>query len=113
MKADDCIFCAIAAKKSPADYVFEDEVAVAFYDINPKAPVHVLLIPRQHITSLNEVDDSQSEVLGKLIVRAKTIAEKLGIDKSGYRVIINTGPDSGMVVHHLHIHIIGGRPLEV
>lgn len=113
MRVDDCIFCAIAAKKSPADYVFEDDTAVAFYDINPKAPVHVLLIPRQHVSSLNDVNDGLSEVLGKLLVRAKIVAEKLGIDKSGYRVIINTGPDSGMVVHHLHVHIMGGRPLEV
>lgn len=108
----ECIFCAIAAKKSPADYVFEDEVAVGFFDINPKAPTHVLLIPRRHVVSLNHAAEEHSQLLGQLLLRARLIAEKLGIDKSGYRVLLNTGPDSGMIVHHLHLHILGGKKLS-
>lgn len=106
----DCLFCRIASGEVPAGLVAETEDAVAFRDISPKAPLHVLVIPRRHIASLNEADDAQ--LLGRLLALAANVARDEGIAESGYRIIINTRADGGQTVDHLHIHVMGGRHME-
>lgn len=108
---DDCLFCRIASGEIPSDRVLEDETFVAFRDINPKASQHVLVVPREHVVSFNDVgrwQDYEGEALLRFIVR---VAERLGIDESGYRALVNVGPDGGQEVQHLHFHILGGESL--
>lgn len=107
---ENCIFCSIAAGKINSDKVYEDENVIAFNDINPEAPVHVLVIPKDHIASLNDVKDLN--VISNIFSAIQKIAEKLGIDKSGYRVVNNCGDDGGQEVKHIHFHILGGRKLK-
>jgi len=106
---DDCIFCKIISKEIPAKVVYEDDLILAFDDINPKAPVHTLIIPKKHFSSLNEVTPSQQALLGHIFVKAKEIAGKKGVGESGYRIVLNTGGDSGQDVFHIHFHVLGGR----
>jgi histidine triad (HIT) family protein len=108
---DDCLFCQIASGKTSADIVYRDEQIVAFRDINPKAPVHVLIVPKEHIDSISAATSDDTEVLGKLLLVAKRVAEDLGISKSGFRLIANTGSDGGQIVNHLHLHLLGGKHL--
>lgn len=105
---DDCIFCKIAAGDIPAELIYEDDWVVAFDDIAPQAPVHTLIVPKQHIASLN--DYPSPELLGHLFSTVVRVAELKGIKQSGYRVIQNNGEDAGQTVHHLHVHVLGGRP---
>ncbi len=105
----DCIFCKIVNKEIPATVVYEDEDIFAFNDINPHAPIHVLVIPKKHIASLAEVSAEDGELLGKIQLAAVRIAELLGIEKAGYRLLTNSGPDSGQEVAHLHYHLLGGK----
>lgn len=108
---DDCIFCRIATRDIPSDIVLEDEGFVAFRDIDPKAPQHVLVIPKAHIASLNDLEQwrhCEGHALLQFIVR---VAEALGVAESGYRTLVNVGPDGGQVVSHLHFHILGGEKL--
>jgi histidine triad (HIT) family protein len=107
-----CLFCKIAAKQIPAKVLFEDPVLLAFHDINPVAPTHVLIIPKQHLTSLDEAKPEHAELLGQLILAAARAASLTGIAQSGYRVVTNTGPDAGQSVFHLHVHVIGGRQMS-
>ncbi len=106
----DCIFCKIARGEIPANKVYEDEEFVAFKDINPQAPIHVLIIPKKHIESLSEAKEEDRELLGKLLWVAKKVAQELNLRK-GYRLVINTGPDGGQEVLHLHVHLLGGRAM--
>jgi len=108
----DCLFCAIAAGRIPATIVHEDEGIVAFRDIAPQAPVHVLIIPREHLGSLDAAGDDDAEVLGRLLLCARDVARTEGIAASGYRTVVNTGDEGGQTVGHLHVHILGGRPLK-
>jgi histidine triad (HIT) family protein len=110
--AEECIFCRIVAGEVPGDIVYQDEDFLAFRDILPKAPVHVLVIPKAHITSATELADGQQELAGRLILIAKNLAEKEGIAMKGYRLVINCGPEGGQVVPHLHLHLIGGRQMD-
>ncbi len=105
---DSCIFCKIAKKEIPTEPVYEDEHTIAFNDLNPQAPVHVLVIPKEHYASLNELDNK--EVMAALFSAVKNVVKKLGI--SEYRTVINTGESAGQTVFHLHIHILAGRPLK-
>jgi histidine triad (HIT) family protein len=105
-----CLFCKIASGEIPSTPVYQDERAYAFADINPKAPVHMLIVPREHIGSLAEATLEQSALLGHLFSVAAVIARKNGLSK-GYRVVVNTGEDSGQTVDHLHLHLLGGRRL--
>src|SRR3990167_848886 len=107
----DCIFCQIAAKKLAAKIEYEDDEIIAFDDINPKAPVHILIIPKKHLTSINHLRAENAELVGKLILVAQKIAKAKKIDRSGYRLVFNTGPDSGQIVPHLHLHLLGGGKL--
>jgi len=106
----DCIFCKIARGEIPSKKVYEDEEVYAFHDIHPAAPVHFMLIPRLHVTSLMEADGSHAALLGKMLLLAPKLAKEQGLD-NGFRTVINTGRDGGQEVMHLHIHIIGGGHL--
>src|SRR5574340_1405925 len=103
----DCIFCMIARGEIPAKIVFEDDLLVAFDDVAPQAPVHTLIIPRTHYSDL--ADNVPPEILTALMQAVPRVAEAKGVRDSGYRTIINTGPDAGQTVHHLHVHVMGGR----
>ncbi len=107
----DCLFCKIVQKEIPAKIVFEDDDVLVFDDINPQAPVHVLVIPKTHITSLEETSPSDGTLIGKLLQTAKDQARIRKIASSGYRTVINTGADGGQTVSHLHVHLLGGRAM--
>lgn len=106
---EDCIFCKIINKEIPAELVFEDKQVVAFNDINPQAPVHVLIIPKEHFSSLNDIPEEKKDILSHILLRARHIAQNLGIDEKGYRIVLNTSRDSGQEVFHIHFHLFGGR----
>ena len=108
----DCIFCKIIKREIPADLVFEDDDLLAFNDIGPQAPHHVLIIPKQHIATVNEVSEAQAQIVGKLTLRAQAIAVERGIDESGYRLVMNCNHEGGQTVFHLHMHLVGGRQLK-
>ncbi len=107
----DCIFCKIINKEIPSTIVYEDEKIIAFKDINPVAPVHVLVIPKKHITSLIELEDEDKNIIGDIYLVINKIAKELGIAEKGFRVIVNCGEDGGQEVKHLHFHLIGGEKL--
>jgi histidine triad (HIT) family protein len=109
MKMFGCVFCQVASHEKPAKIVYEDEDCIVFRDINPKAPVHLLVIPRRHISSLNEILENDKALLGHLMTVVGRMAKEQGIDASGYRTVINTNAEAGQTVFHLHIHILGGR----
>jgi histidine triad (HIT) family protein len=106
-----CLFCEIAAGKVPARVAYQDEDLVAFHDINPQAPNHVLVIPRRHITSLMDLAPEDDALIGKLVRRARDLADELKLGERGFRVLFNTGPDAGYSVYHVHLHLVGGRKL--
>ena len=106
----DCLFCKIAAGTIPVKRLHEDEVVLAFPDINPQAPVHVLVIPKRHLASHAHATGEDTAMLGHLMGEAVKIAQSLGLE-NGYRLVINTGPDGGQTVDHLHVHLLGGRPM--
>jgi histidine triad (HIT) family protein len=110
--SEDCIFCKIAAGEAPADIVHEEKEFVAFRDILPQAPIHILVIPRTHITSSADLTEGQEELAGRLMIIAKSLAEKEGIEDRGYRLVVNCGSEGGQQVPHLHLHLIGGRKLS-
>lgn len=103
-----CVFCKIAEGQIPSTPVFQDDQTYAFADINPRAPVHVLIVPRDHIDSLDQADEGQRALLGHLLWTAAEIARQKGLG-NGYRVVVNAGPDGGQTVDHLHLHLLGGR----
>jgi len=111
MSRDDCLFCKIVAGEIPSELVHEGERLVAFRDINPQAPLHVLVIPREHVTSLDTADPSSGDLLGEALLLAADIARREGVSDAGYRTVINTGDHGGQTVHHLHVHLLGGRSL--
>jgi histidine triad (HIT) family protein len=106
---NDCIFCKIAAHELNAEVVYEDDEFLAFKDIKPAAPVHVLLIPKTHLGSLLDVEGQQSELVARLLLTANKVARQLGVAGDGFRTVINTGDNGGQTVHHLHLHLLGGR----
>ena len=111
MANDDCIFCKIVAGGIPATLIFEDERAVVFRDINPQAPTHALVIPREHVASLDEAGDDHEALLGHLLLVAARVAREEGLADSGYRTVVNTGAGAGQSVFHVHVHLLGGRSL--
>lgn len=110
--SEGCLFCRIAAGEIPAKLVYEDDDVVAFRDINPQAPTHILIIPRRHIASVNDLEAGDAELVGRLYLVARELAERDGIAQSGYRLVLNTGPGAGQTVDHIHLHLLGGRPLH-
>jgi histidine triad (HIT) family protein len=110
-KDSDCIFCKIASGEIPSELLYEDEDIVVFRDINPLTPVHLLIIPRRHIESLAGMADEDTPMVGKMTRVANQVAREQGISENGYRLTINSGAEAGQVVFHLHMHLMGGRPL--
>jgi len=106
-----CIFCQIIEGKAPAEIIFRDEQVTAFHDAHPIAPVHLLVVPNLHITSLNDFETRYKSLVGHMINVAQRLANDHGVRQSGYRLVFNTGPDAGQSVFHLHLHILGGRAL--
>ncbi len=109
--ADDCIFCKIAAGDIPATIVYQDDEFVAFRDIHPLAPTHILVIPRHHIAMITDAKDGDALLLGKLMLAANKVVEQEGLMPNGFRYVINCGPWGGQAVFHIHLHILGGRKL--
>ena len=104
-----CLFCKIINREIPASVVYEDDRVLAFNDINPQAPTHVLIVPKQHIESLNDLKDSHDQIVGELVRRATAIAKERGISAGGFRTVFNTNRDAGQTVFHIHLHLLGGR----
>jgi histidine triad (HIT) family protein len=107
----DCLFCKIAGKEIPATILYEDERVVAFNDISPQAPTHVLIIPKRHIATLNDVGVEDEQIVGELVRRAAAIAKDKGFSETGYRTLFNTNRGAGQTVFHIHLHLLGGRSL--
>ncbi len=108
----ECIFCDIIAKKAPATILYEDAECVVFKTNRPLAPIHLLIVPRKHIASMNDLTDSDATLAGHLLLTAKLMAEQVGIAENGYRVAINTGAGGGQTVFHLHVHLLGGKSMD-
>lgn len=106
-----CLFCRIVSREIPAQIVYEDDDVLAFRDINPQAPTHLLVIPKRHIASLNELTPADDALAGQLLRRAAALAATAGVDGSGYRTVVNTNGDAGQTVFHIHVHLVGGRSL--
>lgn len=109
--SSDCLFCKILAGEIPADLVYESETAVAFRDINPQAPAHVLVIPRKHIATINDIELEDEAIVGSLYSAAREIAAEAGIAEDGYRAVMNCNEGAGQSVFHIHLHVLGGRPM--
>lgn len=105
------IFEKIIEREIPAEILWEDDDAIAFHDVNPQAPVHVLIVPKKRITRLSEASETDGRILGKLLLVGRDLAKKLGVEKTGYRIVVNSGPDAGESVPHLHVHLLGKRAL--
>ena len=108
----DCVFCKIITHQIPGEILYQDDRITAFRDINPVAPTHILIVPNYHLNSVNEVETQDEAVLGQLFTVAQSLASQEGLEEYGYRLIVNTGPHAGQVVFHLHLHLIGGRPMH-
>ena len=108
----DCIFCKMAAGEIQPDTVLENDDVIAFRDINPQAPTHVLVIPKQHIATLNDLQPAQAELVGKMYLAAQEVARIDGLDQRGYRTVMNCLEEAGQSVFHLHLHVLGGRPMQ-
>ncbi len=108
----DCIFCQIVAGKVPSEILYQDEQVIAFRDINPQAPIHLIIIPKKHIPSVAHLSETESPLIGHMVNAANRLAKKEGISKGGYRLVINCGKEGGQLVPHLHMHLLGGRKLS-
>ncbi len=112
MQMNNCLFCRIAAHEQAADIVYEDDEVIAFRDIHPKYRVHLLVIPKMHLSGVQELKEQHDALAGKLLRVGAALAEKENIADAGFRLLTNQGPDAGQVVHHLHLHVLGGEPLR-
>ena len=108
----DCLFCKIIERKIPASIVYEDQRVLAFNDINPQAPTHILVIPKRHIDSLTEMSTEDDRLIGEVVRRAALLAKEKGISAGGFRTVFNTNRDAGQTVFHVHLHLLGGRPMH-
>jgi len=108
----DCLFCKMIAGEITPDTVYEDDDVLAFRDINPQAPTHVLVVPKQHVATLNDLDDSNASLVGKMMLAAASIARQEGFAESGYRTVMNCNADGGQTVFHIHLHLLGGRRMH-
>ena len=109
MNSENCIFCSIVEGKKLADIIYETERAIAFKDIRPKAPIHILIIPKKHIPTLNDITPDHQDLIGELFIIVKEIAKQLGIAENGYRTVFNCNRDAGQEIYHIHLHMLGGR----
>jgi len=112
MSEQDCLFCKVLNGDIPADIVYESDSAIAFRDINPQAPTHVLVIPRKHVATINDLDEEDQEIVGSLYLAAKDIARAEGLSDAGYRAVMNCNEGAGQSVFHIHLHVLGGRALS-
>ena len=110
--ADDCLFCKIVERAIPADIVYEDDLLLAFNDISPQAPTHVLIVPKTHIATANDLTVDEAELVSKMVLCAQSLAQAQGIEEAGYRLILNCNSDGGQTVFHIHLHLLGGRQLR-
>ena len=110
--SSDCLFCKIINRELPSDIVYEDEELLAFNDISPQAPTHMLIIPKIHVATVNGLTEADTGLLGKLVLRARTLADENGIAESGFRLVLNCNGEGGQTVYHLHMHLLGGRQLR-
>ncbi len=106
---EGCIFCRIVAKEVDSRIAYEDEEVMAFHDINPQAPVHILVVPRRHIPTLNDATEAEQALLGKMVLVAQRLAKELGVAETGYRLVLNTNRGAGQSIFHIHLHLLGGR----
>jgi len=106
-----CVFCKIVKKELPAKIVYEDDLVMAFHDINPQAPVHILIIPKEHIPTVNDFEERHKELIGHIFLVAKKIAEDMGFAENGYRILVNCNRDGGQEIYHVHFHLFAGKPL--
>ena len=111
MSNNDCLFCKIINKEIEANIVYEDKHILAFKDIHPQAPVHILIIPKQHIEKISDLDEQKKDIVSNLILTANSLARDNKIDKQGYRLVFNSGADAGQLVFHIHLHLLGGRKM--
>ncbi len=111
MSNNDCLFCKIINKEIEANIVYEDKDILAFKDIHPQAPVHILIIPKQHIEKISDLDEQKKDIISNLILTANSLARDKKIDKQGYRLVFNSGADAGQLVFHIHLHLLGGRKM--
>ncbi len=109
MTQTNCLFCQIVHKAIPANIAYEDDQVIAFHDIAPQAPIHILIIPKEHIATVNDFDDKHSNLLGHMVITAKQLAKELGVDEEGYRLNINCNQHGGQTVFHTHLHLLAGR----
>jgi histidine triad (HIT) family protein len=109
---DSCLFCKIVRSEAKANIVYDDEQVIAFRDIHPVAPTHILIVPRRHIESINDIHADDAPLIGHMFIIARQIARQENIHEGGYRIIVNTGPDGGQTVFHMHLHLIGGQPMK-
>ena len=108
----DCLFCKMVSGEIQPDVVFEDDEVLAFRDVNPQAPVHVLVIPKSHIATTNELTPEHAGLIGKMVLAARQIAADEGVAEPGYRMVMNCNPEAGQSVYHIHLHMLGGRPMN-
>ena len=106
-----CVFCKIVDKELPAKVVYEDDLVMAFYDINPQAPVHILIVPKEHIPTVNDLEEKHKELIGHIFLVARKIAQDMGFAENGYRILINCNRDGGQEIYHIHYHLFAGKPL--
>ncbi len=111
MNVPDCLFCKIVRKEIPAKIVYEDDQILAFEDIHPQAPVHILIIPKEHISTTNELSENNAHIIGRMALQASIIAKEKNIQDNGYRLIMNCNEHGGQTVYHIHLHLIGGRKM--
>ncbi|MCD4691972.1 MAG: histidine triad nucleotide-binding protein [Calditrichales bacterium] len=111
MGIDDCIFCQVIAKKLPSKMEYEDDDIVVFWDINPQAPTHLLVVPKKHIAKISDFQEEDMHILNKMVVIAKNVATRLNLNEKGFRLVINEGRDSGQSIFHVHLHLLSGRRL--
>jgi histidine triad (HIT) family protein len=112
MKDKDCVFCKIVVGEIPSEKVFQDDLVTAFRDIHPLAPIHILIIPNDHLVNTNDLTDAHADLAARMLSVVPQIAQKEGVDQSGYRLIMNSGPDGNQVVMHMHLHLLGGHPMK-
>ena len=110
--AEGCLFCGIVSRKVPSNIVYEDDDVLAFKDTNPQAPTHLLIIPKAHVSSVLDIDDSNTDLIGRLVVVANRLARREEVDSAGFRLVTNAGPEAGQSVYHLHLHLLGGRRMR-
>ena len=108
----DCLFCRIIAKKTPAKIIYDEEDVTAFEDVNPQAPVHTLIVPKKHLSTTLDITEEDNELIGRLFMVANRVAMEKGIAERGFRLVMNTNPGAGQSVYHIHLHLLGGRPMH-